>query len=333
MMTSSFETTQASKKITTFQSWMEAWNIYLAILVDHVPTHAPSLIVYLRIITSASSHHPPSAWLNYTVWFHTLAAANPLLRWDICKNELWLEFFSGSASALARWPCGYCGATTHYPDNCLFCPLPIPVQNPEQHPHYWASFNRPARWHYSQSTSKPPTSKAKPVIHLIAPTADTFFHICAPATVPGSAPTRAVPLIKLKPWTLLQPFILKRELSKHPNKAFVKLIEHLCCFIGYKGPQFSYHANNLVSAYQQPEVIDATLKKKCQLGRILGPFQTPPLPNFQTSGLRLVPKHDGGWTIIYYLSVPLYISINHFIDPDDYSLPYCTIDDAHDFIN
>ena len=94
-----------------------------------------------------------------------------------------------------------------------------------------------------------------------------------------------------------------------------------------------HHANNLVSAYQQPEVIDATLKKKCQLGRILGPFQTPPLPNFQTSGLRLVPKHDGGWRIIYYLSAPLYISINYFIDPDDYSLPYCTIDDAHDFIN
>jgi len=105
------------------------------------------------------------------------------------------------------------------------------------------------------------------------------------------------------------------------------------CSIGYTGPQFSYHANNLVSAYQHPTVIDATLEKECQLGRILGQFQAPPLPNFRTLGLGLVPKHDGGWRIIYHLSAPPYISINHFIDPDDYSLSYCTIDDAYDFIN
>ena len=52
--------------------------------------------------------------------------------------------------------------------------------------------------------------------------------------------------------------------------------------IGYTGPQFSYSVNNLVSAYQYPDVIDASLEKECQLyvGRILGPFESPPLPNF-----------------------------------------------------
>ena len=88
-----------------------------------------------------------------------------------------------------------------------------------------------------------------------------------------------------------------------------------------------------MSAYQQPTTIDTTLQKEYQLGCILGPFQYPPLPNFQTLGLGLVPKHDGGWRITHYLSAPLYISINDFIDPDDYSLSYCTIDDAYDFIN
>jgi len=39
-------------------------------------------------------------------------------------------------------------------------------------------------------------------------------------------------------------------------------------------------ANNLISAYQQPEVIDATLEKECELGRTLGPFESPPLPKF-----------------------------------------------------
>ena len=88
------------------------------------------------------------------------------------------------------------------------------------------------------------------------------------------------------------------------------------CFICYKGPQFSYHANNLVFAYQQPTVIDATLRKEC---RILRPFQATSVPIFWTLELGLVPEHDSGWRIIYHLFAPPYISINHFIDPDDRS--------------
>ena len=69
------------------------------------------------------------------------------------------------------------------------------------------------------------------------------------------------------------------------------------------------------------------------MGRILGPFQTPPLPNFRTSGLGLVPKHDGGWRIIYHLSASAGQSVNDFIDPFTYSLSYCSIDDAYTIIN
>ena len=163
-------------------------------------------------------------------------------------------------------------------------------------------------------------------------------YMCAkyavPTTVPGSVLTGMGPLFKPTPWTPLQPFVLERELSDHTDKAFVmQLINDLShgCSIGYKGPQFSYHATNPLSTYQHPTTIDATLEKEFKLGRILGPFQHPPLPNFRTSGLGLVPKHNGGWTI--YLHHHTYISINDFIDPDDFSLSYCTIDDAYDFIN
>ena len=100
------------------------------------------------------------------------------------------------------------------------------------------------------------------------------------------------------------------------------------CEIGYTGPQFTYLASNLESTYQQPHVIDATLKDECEAGRILGPFDEPPLPNFRTSGLGLVPKHDGGWRIIYHLSALPAQSINDYIDPQLYPLSYCTIDDA-----
>ena len=195
---------------------------------------------------------------------------------------------------------------------------PIPAQNPEQHPATKPITGLQSTDQLIDTTAnqQPSANDQDNITDLIAPTADTFLatsctsvKYVVPATVPVSTLTRAVLLIKPKPWTPLRLFILKCELSKHPNKAFVKLIEHLCCFIGYKGPQFSYHANNLVSAYQQPEVIDTILKKESQLGQILGLFQTPPLPNFRTLGLGLVPKHDGGWRIIYHLSAPPYIAL------------------------
>ena len=47
----------------------------------------------------------------------------------------------------------------------------------------------------------------------------------------------------------------------------------------------------------------------------------------------MVPKHDGGWRIIYYLSAPPGRSINDFIDPDAYTLSYCSVDDAYAIIN
>ena len=66
---------------------------------------------------------------------------------------------------------------------------------------------------------------------------------------------------------------------------------------------------------------------------MLGPFPAPPLTNFCTSGLGLICKHDGESCIIYYLSAPVGFSINDFIDPSMYSLSYCSVDDAYEFIN
>ena len=80
-------------------------------------------------------------------------------------------------------------------------------------------------------------------------------------------------------------------------------------------------------------MIDTTLQKECEAGRILGPFQSPPLSHFRTSGLGLVPKHDRGWHVIYNLSAPAGHSINDFIDSLTYSISYCSIDDAYTIIN
>ena len=70
-----------SRKITSFASWMEAWNIYLSIVIDYTPARAAELVAYQHIITSASIQYPTAAWLNYDVQFCTLAASDPALHW------------------------------------------------------------------------------------------------------------------------------------------------------------------------------------------------------------------------------------------------------------
>ena len=86
------------------------------------------------------------------------------------------------------------------------------------------------------------------------------------------------------------------------------------------GPQFAHLVKNLPTAYQQPDVIDTTLQRECEAGGILGQFTSQPLPNFCTSGLGQIPKHDKGWRILYHLSAPRGSSINDYIDSSLYSL-------------
>lgn len=52
---------QPAKKISSFSLWMEAWNIYLAILIDHSPAWAPQLVAYHKIMTSARAQYPLTA--------------------------------------------------------------------------------------------------------------------------------------------------------------------------------------------------------------------------------------------------------------------------------
>ena len=136
--------------------------------------------------------------------------------------------------------------------------------------------------------------------------------------------------------TPLRALALQEELATHPDQAFVHNLIHNIqsgCNIGYAGPQFSHCNGNLPSAYQQPSILDSALAQECKEGRILGPFDTPPLPSFRCSGLGLVPKHDGGWRTIYHLSAPHGDSINDYINPETYSLSYCSVDNAYAILN
>ena len=64
-----YQSTQLlSQKITSFSSEMEAWNVYLAVCIDHIPSQAPSL-AYQYILISANILHPLESWLDHDAQF------------------------------------------------------------------------------------------------------------------------------------------------------------------------------------------------------------------------------------------------------------------------
>ena len=90
----------------------------------------------------------------------------------------------------------------------------------------------------------------------------------------------------------------------------------------------------MISAYEQPEVINAALKKECEAGRILGPFSTPPLSNFSPQDWNLYPSTMvDGMSSTIFLHLRIGFIMNDFINPSTYSLSYCSVDNAYAFVN
>ena len=110
--------------ISSFPMWMQAWNTYLTVTLTHNPARALELVGYQRIITSASQSLPLKAWLRYDSQFHTMAASNPYLRWDQRLPDLWHGTVTSTTNTnTQRWPCPYCGAKNHFPDNFPHSPF------------------------------------------------------------------------------------------------------------------------------------------------------------------------------------------------------------------
>ena len=86
----------AIKRITSFDTWMQAWNLYLAVILAHNPSRAVERFGYQRLICYAHTLLPLESWLQYDYKFRTLAAADPLLRWDQRHSDLWLERLASS---------------------------------------------------------------------------------------------------------------------------------------------------------------------------------------------------------------------------------------------
>jgi len=95
-----------------------------------------------------------------------------------------------------------------------------------------------------------------------------------------------------------------------------------------EGPRGSLRANNLLSAVQNPEVVDAKIDKKLAVQRLAGQFSSPHLPQFRISPLGLVPrKTEGEFHLIHHLSFPHGSFLGMDISSESMRVSYATVED------
>ena len=126
------------------------------------------------------------------------------------------------------------------------------------------------------------------------------------------------------------------ELIAFPDQEFVDyLISGLSdgFRIGFEGLDVDFTAPNLKSALENVPLINLYLENEISLGRIAGPFDSKPMFPFRTNPIGVVPKKTPGkFRSILNLSYPKGNSVNDFIQKDDFSLTYVTVDKAIQYI-
>ena len=98
--------------------------------------------------------------------------------------------------------------------------------------------------------------------------------------------------------------------------------------IGVRGGSFQRAKQNMLSARQNPLVVEEYLQKELTQGNILGPFPQSALPEVHVNRFGCIPKkhQPGKWRLITDLSYPRGLSVNDAIDPKLCSLSYISVD-------
>ena len=195
----------------------------------------------------------------------------------------------------------------------------------------FATYHRDTASHMPDSTcvgiSRANTSTSVPTVAAVTapPTAASAKADSSPNTETAGK-HRAV-----RAQTPLKIGVLKSYLKDYtaPDKEFLLQGLEFGFHIPFEGCLPPLTVRNHRSVLSSPDVVSQMIDKECKLGRVAGPFSTPPLSNFHSSPLGLVAKKEpGSFRIIHDLSFPIGRSVNSGIPPECSKVRYQTLDDA-----
>ena len=106
--------------IESFDLWLEAWNIYEALLMDVDPTRYKELARYRDLIQKANRKFTWSAVYSYDVQFRLSLILNKSAHFDTIDTTLYTTILDSSAVRKEGHVCQHCKSPNHLLRDCSF---------------------------------------------------------------------------------------------------------------------------------------------------------------------------------------------------------------------
>ena len=111
------EVTQARKKpIRDVLTWVQCFNIYIAVVAKKHSDMVPEMLAYMLIVLRAQREYEEPAWRLYDEAFRDKAAATGNRKWSQIDTHIYNQIFTGRARK--RVLCTHCSTATHETEEC-----------------------------------------------------------------------------------------------------------------------------------------------------------------------------------------------------------------------
>ena len=150
-------------KITSIDSWLDAFAIYSSVILYSYPSHGVDLISYRQLIRESARKFPGMTWYVYEVEFRRRASHNLSKKWRERDFQLYLDTFTGLPKSTL---CKSCSSSDHFTGACPLSPRSKDSPGPN-HADLCYNFNKGvpcARtpYRYRHQCNKPGCSAAHP---------------------------------------------------------------------------------------------------------------------------------------------------------------------------
>ena len=128
------QTRRSTQKISTFDNWLEAWNIFIRSMVHFHPNLAPELLAYQESFCYLNRSYAFQACYRYDIAFRMNIARNHFLSWARLDEYAFNKFLRCApppppVPAASQYHCYRCRSTGHFAANCPYQLSSAPKQN------------------------------------------------------------------------------------------------------------------------------------------------------------------------------------------------------------
>ena len=241
--------------ITSFALWNKAFRIVIELTACRWPQLCLPMIQYPHFINEQSGKFPFQQVYAYDEKFHHQLVTNPPIPWNQVDNQLWSRELHGRLSKRSL-------QTPIFMSALITTKASAPGLAANSH----TSVTNVTDKAIQQYNAK---ADQGPAVHQLL----------------QDQPIK----------TPVNPIHLEQHLQGHPSRQLVTHVVNGFTFgfsLKYNGPRTGCVHPNLKSANQFPQLLLNRIDKKCELGRILGPFQLPPLRDLICSPVGMVLKKN-----------------------------------------